>query len=187
MTLGFSSGNKTGYVNYKAILNKKTGSAFLLVAEVSSLRLNNTDEVELFSFNDDVLNHTRREANSDRKALNTYGDLTLNLSEKHSIETGAKFLKTNYINRVNHFTELVKGWDLDLPASADTHYQEDLLAGYLNYLGSAGDRFTFMAGIRVERANFEQLNKYTGSIINYSGTDILWAANARYAINQKKG
>ncbi|NLH22936.1 MAG: outer membrane beta-barrel protein [Bacteroidales bacterium] len=158
MTLGFSSGNKTGYVNYKAILNKKTGSAFLLVAEVSSLRLNNTDEVELFSFNDDVLNHTRREADSDRKALNTYGDLTLNLSEKHSIETGAKFLKTYYINRDNHFTELGKEWAFDLSASEDTHYQEDILAGYLNYRGSAGNRFTFMAGIRVERAHFEQLN-----------------------------
>jgi len=39
---------QTGYVNYKAILNKKTGSAFLLVAEVSSLKVTNTDEVELF-------------------------------------------------------------------------------------------------------------------------------------------
>ncbi|MFA7459307.1 MAG: carboxypeptidase-like regulatory domain-containing protein [Bacteroidales bacterium] len=46
MTLGFLADNKTGYVNYKAILNEKTGSAFLLVAEVSSLRRNNTDEVE---------------------------------------------------------------------------------------------------------------------------------------------
>lgn len=187
MTLGFLADNKTGYVNYKAILNEKTGSAFLLVAEVSSLRRNNTDEVELFSLNDIVLNHTRREADSDRKALNTYGDLTLNLSDKHSIETGAKFLKTNYINRDNHFTELGKDWDLDLSASEDIHYQEDILAGYLNYRGSAGNRFTFTAGIRVERAHFEQLNKYTGSIINYSGTDVLWAANARYAINQKKG
>ena len=187
MTLGFSSGNKTGYVNYKAILNKKTGSAFLLVAEVSSLRVTNTDEVELFSLNDNVLNHTRREANSDRKALNTYGDLTLNLSEKHSIETGAKFLKTYYINRDNHFTELGAEWDFDLSASENIHYQEDILAGYLNYRGSAGDRFTFTAGIRAERAHFEQLNKYTGSTINYSGTDILWAANARYAISQKKG
>ena len=187
MTLGFSSGNKTGYVNYKAILNKKTGSAFLLVAEVSSLRVANTDEVELFSLNDNVLNHTRREANSDRKALNTYGDLTLNLSEKHSIETGAKFLKTYYINRDNHFTELGAEWDFDLSASENIHYQEDILAGYLNYRGSAGDRFTFTAGIRAERAHFEQLNKYTGSTIDYSGTDILWAANARYAISQKKG
>lgn len=187
MTLGFSSGNKTGYVNYKAILNKKTGSAFLLVAEVSSLRVTNTDEVELFSLNDNVLNHTRREANSDRKALNTYGDLTLNLSEKHSIETGAKFLKTYYINRDNHFTELGAEWDFDLSASENIHYQEDILAGYLNYRGSAGDRFTFTAGIRAERAHFEQLNKYTGSTIDYSGTDILWAANARYAISQKKG
>jgi hypothetical protein len=187
MILGFSSGNKTGYVNYKAILNKKTGSAFLLVAEVSSLKVTNTDEVELFSLNDNVLNHTRREANSDRKALNTYGDLTLNLSEKHSIETGAKFLKTYYINRDNHFTELGAEWDFDLSASENIHYQEDILAGYLNYRGSAGDRFTFTAGIRAERAHFEQLNKYTGSTIDYSGTDILWAANARYAINQKKG
>ncbi|MDD4501321.1 MAG: outer membrane beta-barrel family protein [Bacteroidales bacterium] len=187
MTLGLSSGNKTGFVNYKAILNKQTGSAFLLVAEVSSSRYNNTDEVELFSLNDIVLNHTRREANSDRKALNTYGDLTLNLSEKHSIETGAKFLKTYYKNRDNHFTELGKEWAFDLSASEDTHYQEDILAGYLNYRGSAGNRITFTAGIRVERAHFEQLNKYTGSIINYSGTDVLWAANARYAINQKKG
>ena len=187
MILSFSSGNKTGYVNYKAILNKKTGSAFLLVAEVSSLRVTNTDEVELFSLNDNVLNHTRREANSDRKALNTYGDLTLNLSEKHSIETGAKFLKTYYINRDNHFTELGAEWDFDLSASENIHYQEDILAGYLNYRGSAGDRFTFTAGIRAERAHFEQLNKYTGSTIDYSGTDILWAANARYAISQKKG
>ena len=127
MSVDNSYANKIGYVNYKAVLNEKTGSFFLLVAEIASTKTGNTDENKLFTSEEKLLEHRSREVRSDRRAFNMYADLTLNFSERHSLETGAKFINTYYTNTDDHYTANEENWIFDLPASACIEYREDIL------------------------------------------------------------